>query len=102
KSFSKIFMPGLRLAFMIIPQAIYNEVISAKHISDISTSGLIQRAFHLYLDKKIWQKHIEQVSTIYTKRYNTIVNSIRKHMPKQVKYILPEGGLNFWFSLPNG
>lgn len=102
KSFSKIFMPGLRLAFMIIPKSIYNEVLSAKHISDISTSGLIQRAFHLYLEKGIWQKHIRNVNTIYTERYKTIVKSVRKHMPKEVKYILPQGGLSFWFSLPSG
>ncbi|SCG83365.1 transcriptional regulator [Proteiniborus sp. DW1] len=102
KSFSKVFMPGLRLAFMIIPKTIYNEVISAKHISDISTSSLIQRAFHLYLEKKIWQKHIEQVNIAYSERYKTIIKSIKKHMPKQIKYILPEGGLNFWFSLPSG
>lgn len=102
KSFSKIFMPGLRLAFMIIPKSIYNEVLSAKHISDISTSGLIQRAFHLYLEKGIWQKHIKHVNDIYIERYNTITKSVRKHMPNEVKYILPQGGLNFWFSLPNG
>lgn len=102
KSFSKIFMPGLRLAFMIIPKGIYNEVLSAKHISDISTSGLIQRTFHLYLEKGIWQKHINNVSKIYTERYNTIVNSVRKHMPKKINYIFPNGGLNFWFSLPKG
>ncbi|WIV10943.1 PLP-dependent aminotransferase family protein [Proteiniborus sp. MB09-C3] len=101
KSFSKIFMPGLRLAFMIIPQTIYSEVLSAKHISDISTSGLIQRAFHLYLEKGIWQKHIERMSTVYSERYNTIIKSIKKYMPKQVKYTLPQGGLNFWFSLPS-
>ena len=95
-------MPGLRLAFMIIPNTIYNEVISAKHISDISTSSLIQRAFHLYIEKKIWQKHIEQVNMVYSQRYKTIVKGIRKHIPKDVKYILPEGGLNFWFSLPIG
>lgn len=102
KSFSKIFMPGLRLAFMIIPKSIYNEVLSAKHISDISTSGLIQRAFHLYLDKEIWQKHIERVNGIYNERFNTIMKSVGKHMPKEVKYFLPKGGLNFWFSLPSG
>jgi len=102
KSFSKIFMPGLRLAFMIIPEKLYSDVLSAKHISDISTSSLIQRAFHLYLEKGIWQKHIEQVNNIYSERYDTIIKSIKKHMPKQIKYVLPEGGLNFWFSLPSG
>ncbi len=102
KSFSKIFMPGLRLAFMVIPKTIYNEVLSAKHISDISTSGLIQRAFHLYLEKGIWQKHISNVNVIYSKRFYTITKSIKKYMPKEVKYVLPQGGLNFWLSLPTG
>jgi len=102
KSFSKIFMPGLRLAFMIIPRSIQSEVLSAKHLSDISTSGLIQRAFELYLNKKGWHNHINYVSSIYGKRYNKMVNNIKKYMPREVKIILPKGGHNFWMSLPEG
>jgi 2-aminoadipate transaminase len=40
KSFSKIFMPGLRLAFLSVPQELYSDVLAAKHISDISTSAI--------------------------------------------------------------
>ncbi|EOD01636.1 PLP-dependent aminotransferase family protein [Caldisalinibacter kiritimatiensis] len=102
KSFSKIFMPGLRLGFMIFPLSVYNDVISAKHVSDISTSGLIQRTFNLYLRKGIWQKHIQYMQTIYKKRFQIMTNSLNKYLPKQVHINLPKGGLNFWISLPNG
>ncbi|MGF7057067.1 PLP-dependent aminotransferase family protein [Brassicibacter mesophilus] len=102
KSFSKIFMPGLRLAFMIIPRSIYSEVLSAKHISDISTSGIIQRAFELYLTKGSWQRHINYVNSIYMRRYNIMIDSIKKYMPKEISYSMPKGGLNFWLALPNG
>ncbi|RKD34519.1 PLP-dependent aminotransferase family protein [Thermohalobacter berrensis] len=101
KSFSKIFMPGLRLAFMVTPISIYNKVIAAKHMSDISTSGLIQRAFDLYLRKGIWKKHINYMENIYKKRFEIMSDSIKKYIPKEVKYDLPKGGLNFWFSLPD-
>ncbi len=102
KSFSKIFMPGLRLAFMIIPKSIYSDVLTAKHTSDISTSGLIQRAFDLYLNKGEWQKHIKYMEQIYKKRFTILVDSMKKYMPKEIKWYIPNGGLNFWLSLPDG
>ena len=102
KSFSKIFMPGLRLAFMIIPNTIYNDVLSAKHISDISTSGLIQRAIDLYLNTNQWQEHIRYMEDIYRERFNTLIESVVKYMPKEITFTLPKGGLNLWLSLPHG
>ena len=44
KSFSKIFMPGLRLGFMISPSNISGDILEAKHATDISTSGLIAKS----------------------------------------------------------
>lgn len=102
KSFSKIFMPGLRLAFMIIPKSIYRKVSSAKHTSDISTSGLIQRSFDLYLNKGKWQKHIKHMEEIYIKRFDILVQSIGQYMSKEISWYIPNGGLNLWLSLPQG
>ena len=65
KSFSKISMPGLRLAFLVIPKTLYNDVLSAKHISDISTSGIIQRAFEIYLTGEGWSKNLKHISDRY-------------------------------------
>lgn len=102
KSFSKIFMPGLRLAFMVIPMSIYNEVIKAKHTSDISTSGLIQRAFDMYLRKGIWEKHIKYMEQVYKERFDIMIKNIKEYMPDEVIIKIPNGGLNFWFALPDG
>ncbi|WP_427338735.1 PLP-dependent aminotransferase family protein [Caloranaerobacter sp. DY30410] len=102
KSFSKIFMPGLRLGFMIIPISIQKEILVAKHISDISTSGLMQRALDLYIKMGLFKKHINEINKIYKKRFDIMVKSLSNYMPKQVSYSIPEGGLNFWLSLPHG
>ena len=102
KSFSKISMPGLRLAFLVIPKTLYSDVLSAKHISDISTSGIIQRAFEIYLTGEGWNKNLEYISDIYIDRFDKMVECVKKYIPFEIKYILPKGGLNFWFTLPDG
>ncbi|KPU28139.1 transcriptional regulator [Caloranaerobacter sp. TR13] len=102
KSFSKTFMPGLRLGFMIIPISIQNEILVAKHISDISTSGLMQRVLDLYIKMGLFKKHINEINKIYKKRFDLMVKSLSNYIPKQVSYSIPEGGLNFWLSLPHG
>lgn len=102
KSFSKIFMPGLRLGFLIVPLPLNNEILIAKQTSDISTSSLIQRAFDLYLRKGIWRKHITYMNRIYKERFDIMTESLDKYLPPGTTFIKPKGGTNFWIGLMEG
>lgn len=102
KSFSKIFMPGLRLGFMIAPSHLQSRIQEAKHTSDISTSGFIQRAFDLYIRKGYWNRHFNYMYDTYNKRYCSMTNCLDQNLPEDVTYAKPGGGLNIWLNLPYG
>jgi DNA-binding transcriptional MocR family regulator len=102
KSFSKLFMPGLRLAFLVTPPHLANTIMSVKHHSDISTAGLTQRAFDLYLRKGIWEKHIASVRSLYLERYQATLTAISQYLPSSVTCHSPNGGLTCWLELPKG
>jgi len=100
KSFSKIFMPGLRLGFMIVPHNLMSTILEAKHTTDISTSGLLQRAFDLYIRKGFWNKHFSFMFDIYKERYYNAISILDKELNSNVKISRPGGGLNLWLTLP--
>ncbi len=102
KSFSKIFMPGLRLGFMIVPSDIHGNILEAKHTSDISTSGLIQRAFDLYIRMGFWDKHFSFMYDIYKERYFKTLEALDNCLSDGVTYFKPGGGLNIWLDMPYG
>jgi len=102
KSFSKVFMPGLRLGFMVVPRKFWNNIVAAKHTSDISTSGLLQRTFDLYLRDNLWQEHLDFMKGIYKERYNIMVEAVEENFPQEVKFKQTGGGLHLWFQLPEG
>lgn len=101
KSFSKIFMPGLRLGFMVVPSALTGNLLAAKHITDISTSGLIQRAFDLYIRKGFWDKHFNFMYNIYKERYGKTTKALIRNLGSST-FNTPGGGLNLWLGLPYG
>jgi len=49
KSFSKIFLPGIRLGYMISPEKHKEYIQNSKINTDISTSSLMQRALDLHI-----------------------------------------------------
>jgi len=96
-------MPGLRLGFLIIPPKIHQKILEAKHTSDISTSGLNQRVFDLYLRNGMWKKHIKYMEHIYRERFEVMKSCLEKYFSMlQLNYSIPQGGLHFWFELPDG
>ncbi|WP_422485959.1 PLP-dependent aminotransferase family protein [Gudongella sp. DL1XJH-153] len=100
KSFSKIFMPGVRIGFMTLPKALMKDIIKAKHTTDISSSGYLQRAFDLYLRKGFWRDHIENITAFYRDRYQLMISGLAKLKHFGISYLEPVGGLSIWVSLP--
>lgn len=95
KSFSKIFMPGIRLGFLAVPKSLAANIMSAKHTSDISTSSLMQRTFDLYLRQKKWQGHINKMRDIYRDKYEIITRALETHAPF-IEYYNPNGGIHLY------
>ncbi len=102
KSFSKILMPGLRLAFLLAPQRLLPQLTAAKHAADISTSGLLQRAFDLYLRQNLWKGHLAYMKKRYRDRYQNLLEAMRLHFPPEVSFQAPQGGLCVWVQGPVG
>ena len=100
KSFSKIFMPGVRIGFITLPNRLFKEIIKAKHTTDVSSSGFLQRAFDLYLRKGYWRNHIEKVKKVYSEKYNIMTKGLDVLSKHNISYIAPKGGLSLWLKLP--
>lgn len=99
KSFSKIFMPGLRVAFLLIPEHIKRDIASAKYMTDISTSGFMQRVLDVYLKRNILEEHIQYMRKEYSIRYLEAVRAVKKYL-RGASFNQPNGGLNLWIKLP--
>jgi len=101
KSFSKVFMPGLRLAFVVLPEPLLPEMLEAKYATDISSGGLTQRAFDYYLREGLLDKHISLKRSLFQKRYKLMKKQIIKQLPPEIKITFEiNGGLYFWLNLP--
>lgn len=101
KSFSKVFMPGLRLAFIILPEKLLPELLEAKYATDISSGGLTQRAFDFYLREGLLAKHIELQRDLFKRKYNYMTAEIKKELPAEIEIVYPsKGGLYLWLKLP--
>ncbi|MES2129896.1 MAG: PLP-dependent aminotransferase family protein [Pseudomonadota bacterium] len=67
-SFSKVMLPALRVGYVVVPQAILNALLAAKHLSDWHTATLIQYALAKFIDDGHLNKHIRRGASIYASR----------------------------------
>ncbi|MBB6622000.1 PLP-dependent aminotransferase family protein [Clostridium gasigenes] len=99
KSFSKIFLPGIRLGYIITPDIFRESLQNSKINTDIATSTLMQRALELYIKEGYFKGHIGFLKDEYKKRYELMGELIKQELGEFVRFIDPKGGLNFYLSL---
>lgn len=99
KSFSKIFLPGIRLGYMITPLKFKEVIQNSKINTDIATSSLMQRALELYISKGLWIEHIESINLTYNKRYNYMLDLLNSKYEEFFNFIIPGGGLTFYLEI---
>jgi DNA-binding transcriptional MocR family regulator len=99
KSFSKIFLPGIRIGYLIPPAKFRESIQNSKINTDISTSSLMQRSLDLYINKGFWKSYINNLNTIYSNRYMFVEKYLREILKEKISFISPGGGLHFYLKL---
>lgn len=99
KSFSKIFLPGIRIGYIVAPYIFNESIRNSKFNTDIATSSLMQRALEMYISNGYWKKNIELLNKEYKKRYKLMADLIEKELGNEIVYNLPGGGLTFYLKI---
>ena len=101
-SFSKTIAPGLRIGWLVAPDAIMQKLIVAKQASDLHTNYLSQRIIHRYLVDNDVDEHIAEIVSVYSRQRDAMIRSITTHFPPDVAFTRPDGGMFLWVTLPGG
>lgn len=99
KSFSKIFLPGIRIGYLIMPDLLKEQIESSKMTTDISTSSLMQRALDIYIRKGYWIKYIDRINNIYKDRYYFMHDKLEEILKHKAEISNPMGGFSFYIKI---
>jgi 2-aminoadipate transaminase len=101
-SFSKVLAPGLRLGYVVAPEAVLGKLIQAKQAADLHTPSFTQRIVHEVLKDGFVDQHIPTIRALYAQQCALMLDALDQHFPPQVQWNRPEGGMFIWVTLPEG
>lgn len=101
-TFSKMLMPGLRVGFLAASGPAYDQLLSYKRVTDLSTSSLMQRALEAYITVGRYQAHLRRACQVYRRRRDVMLAALTCYLPADTHWLSPQGGLFIWLQLPAG
>ncbi|PKQ66687.1 aminotransferase [Labilibaculum manganireducens] len=99
-TFSKIFVPGFRIGWVIAHEAIIDKFVKAKQSTDLCTSPFVQKIAAKYLEKGLFDKNLKTIIEMYHRKRDVMLDAFEEFMPKGVTWTKPEGGLFLFLNLP--
>nr|WP_226986826.1 PLP-dependent aminotransferase family protein [Chlorobaculum tepidum] len=101
-SFSKILGPGLRLGWMLAPEAIYEKCELIKQSADACSSSFTQVIADAFIRSGRIDTYVASVREEYKRRAASMVKALRSNLPAYVRWNEPKGGFYIWLTLPEG
>lgn len=101
-TFSKILAPGFRIGWVLAPPEINDKLVIAKQSADLCTPTFVQKIAARYMQSGRFEPNLQKTIDLYRKRRDVMLKQLKEHMPKEVSWTKPEGGLFLFLNLPNG
>jgi 2-aminoadipate transaminase len=106
-SFSKVLAPGLRLGYIVAPQAVYPKLLQAKQAADLHSPGLNQRLIAEVMKDGFLERHVPTIRALYKSQRDAMLEALAREMPAgepdaTLTWNTPAGGMFLWARLPKG
>lgn len=101
-SFSKIFAPGLRIGWALVPAHLQRRYYLAAEAVTLCPPTFNQMLVSAYLRDYDWKGQIETYRGLYAERCHAMLAALGEYMPEGLTWTRPEGGFFVWVTLPDG
>ena len=106
-SFSKVLAPGLRLGFIVAPQAVYPKLLQAKQAADLHSPGFNQRLIAEVMKDGFLDRHVPTIRALYKAQRDAMLEALAREFPQgdaetSLTWNAPAGGMFLWARLPQG
>ncbi len=101
-TFSKIFAPGARLGWVAAEPELVERLGLAKLGTDQCANTLTQRLAYDYGSHGYIEDQVKASIDLYRGKRDRMEQAMRRHFPKDAKWVHPLGGFFVWVALPEG
>lgn len=98
-SFSKILVPGLRVAWMVAPTDVAQKVELCKQAADISTGVFDQRIVYGALAGGVIDRIAPELRAHYQAKRSVMEGALNSHLADRAKWTSPRGGFFLWIEI---
>jgi DNA-binding transcriptional MocR family regulator len=98
-SLSKIFCPGLRIGWALVPPALRERMVMVKEAADLSSSNFAQAMAYRYFAQYPWRETLKELRVIYRERRDAMLRALEEEFPPAVRWTRPTGGFYVWADL---
>lgn len=98
-SFSKMLAPGLRVGWMVAPEALAHKIVTLRESIDLESSALTQRAVHEFLSRGLLPEHLRRLNAANAERCEALLAALETHFGGAATWTQPTGGLFVWMTL---
>jgi GntR family transcriptional regulator of abcA and norABC len=99
-SFSKSFMPGLRMGYIVGPKALIVRMTDIHGVNDMCSSTLSQLVLFDALASGFYDRHVRRMRSIYAKRCRVMKEALTQELTNGCRFSTPKGGFFYWIRLP--
>lgn len=102
RSFSKSFLPGIRIACVILPQLIINDFLKFKKCCDIGNLTLNQAALQLYINSGMLERHFKMIRKDYENKMGEMKKFVETASMLGCELSISHTGFFGYLKIPSG
>lgn len=101
-SFCKSIAPGIRIGFMVAPEAVISEAAAIRRLIDRQGDQLLEEAIAELIIEGDISRHLKKSYKIYQARLENTCQLLADHLGDYLSFDRPSGGLAIWASYIDG
>ncbi|MEM9582696.1 MAG: PLP-dependent aminotransferase family protein [Pseudomonadota bacterium] len=98
-SFSKTLTPGLRVGWVCAARPAIERLELIKQGSDLQSPTINQMVMH-HVASRIFDTHGAKLREAYREKRDAMLTALERHMPDEIAWTQPQGGMFIWLTLP--